>query len=113
MSIFFNKNSQKTELKNILNLVLYIKACGNYSYIVTETESHIISKKILDVEKEVPSGQFFRCHQSFIINLTKVKEFDIDLQYFILQGGHFVPLSRRRIKSLPDLKFFFDDSFIK
>src|SRR5690606_39793634 len=49
------------------------------------------------------SDLFFRIHNSFIINMTKIKEFLKTDGYVILQSNHKIPVSRQKKSDLLEL----------
>jgi len=48
-----------------------------------------------NIEKQLPSPPFLRCHQSFIINMDYVRNMDTDFSYFVMQGGENVLIRQR------------------
>lgn len=81
-------------LEDIINL----ESDGNYTtFFVQSAEKVIISQNIKEFEQILPSHQFFRPHQSHIINLQFVKKFlREDGGYALLENGRKVPVSRRK-----------------
>lgn len=56
--------------------VLYIEADGSYSIItLIDGKKHVASRNLKYIEALLDSSFFYRCHQSFIINLKEVKKF--------------------------------------
>lgn len=104
--IEFNaKNSQKkitisTEGKLIfLNLdeILFVESDGNYSTLfLIDNQKILITKKLKEIDSLLPNKSFFRIHNSYIINLNKIKEFLKTEGYVIMDSGHRIPVARQR-----------------
>lgn len=79
------------------NEILFVASDGNYSTIYTTNNKKIvITKKLKEVDSILPSEHFFRIHNSYIINLNKIKEFLKTDGYIILENNHKIPVSRQR-----------------
>lgn len=76
--------------------VEYIRSEGSYTTIVLASgKEMLISKNIKKIEEEYFSAlPFVRTHQSYIININKVKEFDAN--EIILTNSVSVPLSKAK-----------------
>lgn len=79
------------------NEVLFVTSDGNYSTIHTVNEKKIVvTKKLKEIDALLPSDVFFRTHNSYIINLNKIKEFLKTDGYVILENNYKIPVSRQR-----------------
>jgi len=77
--------------------ILFVESDGNYSTIVTAKQQNIvITKKLKEVNAILPEHYFFRIHNSFIINLNKIKEFIKNEGYVIMESNHKIPVARQR-----------------
>lgn len=77
--------------------VLFVESDGNYSTIVTvDGQKLLITKKLKEVNEILPEHYFFRIHNSFIINLNKIKEFIKNEGYVVMESGHKIPVARQR-----------------
>lgn len=77
--------------------ILFIESDGNYSTIYTSNGKKIvITKKLKEVNAQLPDDHFFRIHNSYIINLNKIKEFFKSDGYVILEKNHKIPVSRQK-----------------
>lgn len=77
--------------------ILYVESDGNYSTIVVENGQNIVlTKKLKEMNGVLPVNQFFRIHNSYIINLKKIKEFIKNEGYVILESNHKIPVARQR-----------------
>ncbi len=79
------------------NEILFVASDGNYSTIHTDKDKKIvITKKLKEINSLLCYDNFFRIHNSYIINLHKVKEFIKTDSYVILENNHKIPVSRQR-----------------
>lgn len=77
--------------------IVFVESDGNYSTIhVQNGEKILISKKLKEVNTLLPERLFFRIHNSFIINLNKVKEFVKTDGYVLMSSNHKIPVARQR-----------------
>ena len=84
--------------------ILYAESDGNYSTIyLSDGQKIVLTKKLKEVNELLPSDSFFRIHNSYIINLTKIKEFLKTDGYVVLQSNHKIPVSRQKKSDFLDL----------
>tara|TARA_R110002049_G_scaffold114098_2_gene265109 strand:- start:10673 stop:11416 length:744 start_codon:yes stop_codon:yes gene_type:complete len=78
--------------------IKYCKSSGNYSEIFfTNNKTEVLSKKLKDVEELINNTDFFRVHNSYLVNLNYIKEFvKGDGQYIVLDSGQAIPVSRTK-----------------
>lgn len=77
--------------------VLFVESDGNYSTIVMANgQKLLITKKLKEVNEILPEHYFFRIHNSYIINLNKIKEFIKNEGYVIMESNHKIPVARQR-----------------
>ena len=77
--------------------ILFVESDGNYSTIVTnDGQKILITKKLKEVNDILPEHYFFRIHNSYIINLNKIKEFVKSEGYVVLESNHKIPVARQR-----------------
>lgn len=75
----------------------YVESDGNYSTIVMENAQKIVlTKKLKEMIEILPENQFFRIHNSYIINLKKLKEFIKSEGYVVMSSGFKIPVARQR-----------------
>lgn len=78
-------------------LIIFIESDGNYSTIHMEDGQKIVlTKKLKEVNVILPEHYFFRIHNSYIINLNKIKEFIKNEGYVLMQSQHKIPVARQR-----------------
>lgn len=79
------------------NDILYFKSEGNYSFVYTnKTSKKLVNHNLKAIEDKIDSSDFARVHNSFIINLTKVIEFNKSEQYILLENDVIIPVSRNK-----------------
>ncbi len=79
------------------NDIYYAESDGNYSTLFLQNNKKIVlTKKLKEVGEILPKDHFFRIHNSYIVNLDKVKEFLKTDGYVILEDNKKIPVSRQR-----------------
>jgi two-component system LytT family response regulator len=77
--------------------ILFIVSDGNYStFHTTNNKKIVVTKKLKEINTLLPNEIFYRIHKSYIINLTKVKEFLKTDGYVIIENNHKIPVSRQK-----------------
>lgn len=77
--------------------IIYVESDGNYSSVyLTNDKKIVLTKKIKEVNLMLPDSDFFRIHNSYIINLNKVREFYKTDAYVVLSSNHKIPVSRQK-----------------
>lgn len=81
-----------------LDEITHLESHGSYTkFYLTSGETLMISKGLKEYESLLPNEQFFRCHQSYLINMNYLKRYDKrDGDYLILKDGSKVPLASRK-----------------
>lgn len=78
--------------------IIRIEANNNYSHFYfTNRGKVIVSKTLKEFDDQLSDSNFFRVHQSHLINLKHVDSVNSnDGDYAMLSGGHRVEISRRK-----------------
>jgi len=77
--------------------IIYIESDGNYSTLYLQDQKKIVvTKKLKEVDAMLPEHYFFRIHNSYIINLNKIKAFIKNEGYVIMDSDHKIPVARQR-----------------
>lgn len=77
--------------------IILVESDGNYSTLILENaQKLVITKKLKEVNTILPDHYFFRIHNSYIINLNKVKAFVKNDGYVIMSSNHKIPVARQR-----------------
>ena len=100
--ITFNTDGKLVFLES--DEILYAESDGNYSTVfLSDGQKIVLTKKLKEVNELLPSDSFFRIHNSYIINLTKIKEFLKTDGYVILKPNHKIPVSRQKKSDFLDM----------
>tara|TARA_R110002095_G_scaffold150153_1_gene129749 strand:+ start:5 stop:490 length:486 start_codon:yes stop_codon:yes gene_type:complete len=85
--------------------IIYCKSSGNYSEIYfKDHKNELLSKKLKDVELLIRNKNFFRVHNSYLVNINYIKEFvKSDGQYIVLAEGTTIPVSRTKRRELMEV----------
>ncbi|MAD97410.1 MAG: DNA-binding response regulator [Flavobacteriaceae bacterium] len=77
--------------------IFYVASDGNYSTLfLNDKKKIVVTKKLKEINELLPNDDFFRVHNSYIINLHKIKEFLKVDGYVVLENGDKIPVSRQR-----------------
>ncbi|WP_296314714.1 LytR/AlgR family response regulator transcription factor [Winogradskyella sp. UBA3174] len=77
--------------------IIYVESDGNYSTLfLTDQKKIVITKKLKEVDALLPEHYFFRIHNSYIINMGKIKTFIKNEGYVIMDSNHKIPVARQR-----------------
>lgn len=83
--------------------IIRCESFRNYTTIVSQNGSHTISKSIKEVEATLSSNQFYRIHNSHIINIESIKKIlKSDGGNVLLSNDHLVPISKGKKKDFYD-----------
>jgi two-component system LytT family response regulator len=83
--------------------IIYCESDGNYCTIYLESKEKIVlSQKLKFMEEKLSHLQFFRIHNSYLINLNKVKEFHKTDEYVVLSNQVKIPVSRQKKSTFLD-----------
>lgn len=84
--------------------ILYAESDGNYTTIfLTDGQKIVLTKKLKEVNALLPGDSFFRIHNSYIVNIGKIKEFLKTDGYVVLSSHHKIPVSRQKKSDFLDL----------
>ncbi len=77
--------------------IIFVESDGNYCTIyLAENQKKVVTKKLKEIGDLLPDNSFFRIHNSYIINLNRIKEFLKTDGYVIMQSNHRIPVARQR-----------------
>ena len=84
--------------------ILYAESDGNYSTIyLEEGKKVVITKKLKEVDGLLPLENFYRVHNSYIVNINKIKEYVKTDGYLVLKSDDQIPVSRQKKSNFLDL----------
>jgi len=89
-SYIFIKSDKRIE-KIELNDILYAESIGNYVRIYTEDKRHIAYLTMKSLEAQLPSDDFIKIHQSYLVNNSKINAIEGNE---IKIAGKSLPISR-------------------
>lgn len=87
------------------NDIFYCKSDGNYCEIYfANGKMEMLTKKLKEIEEIIDHEQFFRVHNSYLVNIHYIKEFvKTEGQYLVLENGTSIPVSRSKKNDLLQL----------
>jgi DNA-binding LytR/AlgR family response regulator len=98
-SYIFIKSEKRIE-KVELNDILYAEVLGNYVSIHTDRKKIIAYLTMKSLESQLPSSDFIKIHQSFLVNLAKIESVEgNDLKV----GEKSLPISRNYRENVSNL----------
>ncbi|WP_312057420.1 LytTR family DNA-binding domain-containing protein [Pantoea brenneri] len=85
-----------------VNDIYYVEAHEKLTFVYTRREAYVMSMNISEFCSRLPEQQFFRCHRSYCVNLSKIREIEpwFNNTYLLkLRDLDFqVPVSRSKVK---------------
>ncbi|RFS18430.1 LytTR family DNA-binding domain-containing protein [Emticicia sp. C21] len=79
--------------------ILMLKADINYTHIVMEDGSSVLSSRTLGIfERRLFNQSFFRPNRSVIINLNYIVDFQQEASTIRMENDESITISRRRVK---------------
>ena len=117
LSLFNTLKAQNSNLKKVaiptleglefieLDQIVYCAAEGNYTKIILQNDKAImVSKSLKQIHEIINHPQFFRTHNSFLVNLLFVKKYLKGKGgQLILKDGTIIPVSRTKKEELMNL----------
>lgn len=80
--------------------LMYCESDGNYCKLfLSNGDKMLITKKLKEIHELLPEKQFFRVHNSFVVNLQKVKEYLKTDGILVMENQKKIPVSRSRKSS--------------
>ncbi|MEZ2575889.1 LytR/AlgR family response regulator transcription factor [Buttiauxella ferragutiae] len=90
-----------------VNDIYYAEAHEKMTFVYTRREAYVMSMNITEFCHRLPESHFFRCHRSYCVNLSKIREIEpwFNNTYILrLQDLEFqVPVSRSKVKEFRQL----------
>jgi two-component system LytT family response regulator len=83
--------------------LVYCESDGNYcTLFLSNDKSLFVTKKLKEIHELLPERQFYRVHNSYIVNLQKVKEYLKADSILVMDNDKKIPVSRSRKSSFLD-----------
>ncbi|WP_075341765.1 LytR/AlgR family response regulator transcription factor [Tenacibaculum agarivorans] len=91
------KDKYGIQIVNI-NDIYYLQANGSYTeFFIKDQDSLVTSKCLKEYQNVLPSANFFRSHQSYIVNLNHLIRYDKrEGDFLVLKNGYKTPLASRK-----------------
>lgn len=91
------KNNKFVSIK--VRDILFFERQGRYTNIYTKDNVYQTKDKITDIEKELDSDEFVRCHNSYLIPMGQITEYKRDKLDIV---EHDIPISRQYQQEMRD-----------
>ncbi len=81
-----------------LDQIAHLESEGSYTtFYLLNQERHVVSRPLKEFEDILPTNEFFKLHQSHLVNLSLVKKvLREEGGYALMENGCKVPIARRR-----------------
>ena len=77
--------------------ILYCEAESNYTSVVMNNKKILVSKTLKEIDEALSGPDFYRVHNSFLINLNQIQKFVRgEGGYVVMNDGKSVGISRSR-----------------
>ncbi|MCA6362660.1 MAG: response regulator transcription factor [Bacteroidetes bacterium] len=85
--------------------IIYLEADSNYTHIYTTSgKKHTVSRTLKEYDEQLDTNQFFRVHNTFLINLSHVEKYiKGDGGYVLMSNGNSIDVARRKKNELLQL----------
>jgi len=77
--------------------IMYCESDGNYTKVFLKGNNRLfVTKKLKEVQELLPETCFFRVHNSYVVNLRKIREYLKTDAYVVLADNTKIPVSRNK-----------------
>lgn len=78
--------------------IIYCQSENNYTWVfLTKGGKHLLAKTLKEFEETLPASEFYRIHNSFLVNLNEIQRFvRDDGGYVIMTNGTQITIARAR-----------------
>ena len=84
--------------------ILYCEAESNYTSVVLQNKKIVVSKTLKEIDEALSGSDFYRIHNSFLININHVQRFVRgDGGYVVMNDGKSIGISRSRRQEFMEL----------
>jgi len=92
----FESGTGNSKVRIPFDRILYVEQIGKRLCIHMENKEEVTIRGTLDGEENKFEGKnFYRCHKSYLVNLSKIRSIDRDLLTFIMEDHSQAHISRR------------------
>lgn len=105
-NVFYTVITRSCETRIPIGEILYFESVSHHIHLhrADGTETLIFTGKLDDIENELSSLSFVRCHKSFLVSTMAIERIDRREMTICLVNGRKIPVSRRCYKTV-SLKF--------
>ena len=106
--ILTDKKKNELSLKSLKEIVYFETAGCSTHYYCCKGNKYILDKRISQVEEKLPGEDFFRIHNSLIINTAYIKKVSISERKVMLLNGNkqiTLDIAHRRLKKFMDFMY--------
>lgn len=79
--------------------IIYIASYGHYCDVISMNKKFRVRKSLREVEEELPSAMFFRCHRSYIVNVALIVKLGKRIRMI---NDHCIDVSRNKYAELEE-----------
>lgn len=99
-TLVFMKRNQLVKIEK--ESITYIETENGTRNIIIyyEDKSYTLKCPLSQIERELNSKLFFKCHKSYIVNINKIVKIDNRLAY--LNDGNYIPIGRNSVRQLKE-----------
>jgi DNA-binding LytR/AlgR family response regulator len=88
-SIFLRSNKKHIQVS--IGAILFAEAAGNYTKVITASETIVVREKISDLLEILPKEQFLQVHKSFLVSIPHIQSIEGNR---ILLQDHVIPIGK-------------------
>lgn len=98
-------SDQQGDYKLYLHILRYIETCNRQLKFHYGNKEIYICGKLSDFEAKLPSSSFFRCNNSYIVNVNYIEKIQKDINRYTITliSGESIPLSRNKKRELKEI----------
>lgn len=86
-----------------LSDIIYIQSDNNYArFVLTNNHKILVSQTLKSYDEKLKGLNFFRSHQSFLVNLNFIRSIDNKKETIQLSTGDVLPIAHSKRKKLID-----------
>ena len=85
--------------------IVSVYAQGQKVFLLHESGTHTVSKKLYELEEELPERSFVRISKSEIVNIRKIKKLDLSVTWtirIVMKYGYETFVSRRNVSKIKE-----------
>lgn len=99
---YFNVKNKDVQMRIDYNTISYFESRQRIVAMYTTQQVIEFYAKLGDVYSRLPNDTFVRCHQSYIVNMSRVRQLDKANRLFIMLSGRTIEISKSHYKDVVD-----------